>query len=94
MNPLQAWKDARVTVDFIDCEEMTITFSNGVTLPVHAFYDAAGRHVEEPVEPGYAEFGDEEHGYGTYKVKIISEEEYEDALENAQAKENDGSRGA
>ena len=84
MNPLQAWKDAKVTVDFIDCDEMTVTFSNGVTLPIWGFYAADGRPVDVPVEGGYAEFGDEEHGYGTYKVKIISEEEY-DAEQKRQA---------
>ena len=75
--PIEAWKDAGVKIDEIDCDEMTVTFSNGVILPILAFYDADGHRVEEPTEPGYAEFGDDEYGYGNYPVKIISEREYE-----------------
>ena len=77
MNQLSAWKEARVLIDEVDCDEMTVIFSNGVVLPIICFCGADGRCTEEPEEGGYAEFGDDEHGYGTYPIKIISEEEYE-----------------
>ena len=91
MKQLSAMKDQNVLVEHVDCEEMTVTFSNGLTLPVHNFFDADGVAADEPVDGGYAEFGDDEHGYGIYTVRLISEEEYEDAQQERQASSLHGS---
>lgn len=74
---IQAWKDAGVKVDHVDCEEMTVTFDNGVTLDIYAFADADENEVTDPVDGGWALFGNPEVGFGAYQVKMVTEDEYE-----------------
>jgi len=78
-NQLQAMKDQKIRVDWVDCDEMKIHFPNGVVLPILTFLDVDKvTPVVDPVDGGWAEFGSDEVGYGYYPVKLVSEEEYEE----------------
>jgi len=76
-NQLQAMKDQKIKVDFVDCDEMEVHFPNGVVLPILAFLDTdRTTELVDPVEGGWVEFGNDEVGYGYYPVKLITEEEW------------------
>lgn len=79
MNQLQAMKDQKIRIDYIDCDEMEVHFPNGVVLPIETFLapDKVTPTVD-PVEGGWAAFGNDEVGYGYYPIKLITEEEYEE----------------
>jgi hypothetical protein len=72
-----AWKEAGISAMVIDEDNMEITFSNGVVLPILEFLNSTKTHTTvEPVEGGFIAFGDDDHGFGYYPIKLISEEEW------------------
>jgi len=81
MNRLAAMHDRDIRIQWVDCDDMTVTFANGVTLPIIGFL-APDKYtlVDDAVEGGYAEFGNDEFGYGYYPVRLIGDEEYEQEL--------------
>lgn len=79
MNQLTAMHEAGIKASFIDDDEMTIRFPNGVLLPIQAWLDASREHqLERPCEGGWLAFGNDETGYGYYPVRLIGDEEWEE----------------
>jgi len=76
MNRLSAMRERGIQAHTIDEDAMTIAFPNGVVLPIQGWLDHNRKPVDDPIDGGYAEFGDEEIGFGYYPVKLISEEEW------------------
>lgn len=62
--PVNAWRDRGVTLEVIDAQNMRVTFSNGITLPIVALYDAEGSRVEEWEDATTYDFGSPSFGYG------------------------------
>ena len=48
--------------------------------------DDKGTPVDDPVEGGWAEFGNDEIGYGWYPIKLVSQEDWEDEVERGRAR--------
>jgi hypothetical protein len=63
--PINAWRDAGVTLEVIDAKNMWCVFSNGIALPIIALYDADGFRVDEWEDARTYDFGDACFGYGT-----------------------------
>ena len=84
MNQLTAMVERGVRCLIFDDNNMEIVFENGLVLPVHYYtlpdYETI---VLEPVDGGYAYFGNEGVGFGYYKIKLITEVEYAQQLEEA-----------
>lgn len=62
--PVNAWRDAGVTLEVIDARLMLAVFSNGIALPIVALYDGDGRRVEEWEDARTYDFGNASFGYG------------------------------
>jgi len=77
VSQLQAMKDRQILVDHVDVDEGVLVFENGLVLPIEYCTDAADVVVDDPVDGGWIHFGDDEHGYGRYPVKLVTEEEFE-----------------
>lgn len=76
---LQAMKDRGILIDFVDCDGLEVRFINGVVLPILAYWSPdRERELDEPVEGGWIEFGNDQVGYGWYPCKMITEEEFEE----------------
>lgn len=75
---LQAMKSAGIKCREFIVGDDEIIFANGIVLPVLGYYDASREKLlDEPVHGGWAEFGNDDVGYGWYPIKLISEEEEE-----------------
>jgi len=66
--PVNAWRDAGVTLEVIDPKLMLVVFSNGIALPIIALYDADGFRVEEWEDAWTYDFGNACFGYGAAKA--------------------------
>lgn len=77
MNQLQAMKDQKIRIRLVDVDVMEVTFDNGLVLPIEMFTDENDVQSEDPVNGGWAHFGNDEAGYGRYPVKLITEEEWQ-----------------
>lgn len=62
--PVNAWRDAGVTLEVIDTKHMWAIFSNGIALPIIALYDADGFRVEDWEDARTYDFGNASFGYG------------------------------
>lgn len=83
---LQAMKDQRIFVDHVDVDEGILVFENGLVLPIEYCTDANDVVVDDPVDGGWIHFGDDEHGYGRYPVKLVTEEEFEQERARSRAR--------
>jgi len=78
MSQLRAMREAGIKIDFVDDDADEVHFMNGITLPIIAFWSPDRSHrIDDPVDGGWIEFGDDEIGYGWYPCKLITEEEYD-----------------
>jgi hypothetical protein len=68
MWPINAMRDAGVTLEVIDHQNMRVIFSNGVWLPIVAMFDADGFRVEEWDDCVTYDFGNSCVGYGAAKA--------------------------
>ena len=93
MNRLSAMRERGIQASTIDEDAMTIAFPNGVVLPIQGWLDRNRKPVDEPIDGGWCEFGDEEIGFGYYPVKLISEEEW-NAQQNKSSEAHHGGSGA
>lgn len=90
MNRLNAMRERGICADVIDEDAMTISFPNGVVLPIQCWLDRDRKtEIDDPIDGGWCEFGNEEIGFGYYPVKLISEEEW-NAQQNRKAKAHHG----
>ena len=63
--PINAWRDAGVTLEVIDPKRKRVVFSNGVALPILEMRDAEGFVVEEWEDCVRYDFGHPRFGYGS-----------------------------
>jgi len=77
MKQLQAMKDRNIRCHLVDDDDGLMYFSNGVVLPIIAYWSADRSHqIERLVDRAWIEFGDDDFGYGWYPVRMITEEEW------------------
>jgi len=63
--PINAMRDAGVTLEVVDADKGYVVFSNGIALPIVALFDDTGHRVEEWIDARTYDFGNSTFGYGT-----------------------------
>lgn len=63
--PITAMRDRGIALEVVDTRLMTVTFANGVVLPIIALFDAEGWPVDDWEDAVKYDFGNPYVGYGS-----------------------------